>query len=154
MKIGISSTADKLESQIDPRLGRCQYFLIVDTDNNDLEVIDNQKYARGCSAGVKTARQIIAQKVNAVITGKCGPKAMQEFLTAGIDVYTGQAGTVKSVIDNHQNGKLTGAARANLVLHAGMGEHGHGHGQCTCREQNQQAGEGADNETCRANTHQ
>lgn len=153
MKICISSTDDNLESQLDLRFGRCQYFLIIDTDNNDLEVIDNQNNALGGGAGVKAARQIIDKGAEAVITGKCGPKAVQAFDTAGVVVITGQKGSVKGVVNAHLNGKLKATTGANLVLDVGMGGHGHGPGQCTCHQRSQQTGKGAGNETCRTDAH-
>ena len=36
MKIGIPASSDTLEADLDPRFGRCQYFLIVDSDSMDL----------------------------------------------------------------------------------------------------------------------
>lgn len=115
------------------------------------EVIDNRNNALGCGPGVQAAQQMIAKGVKVVITGKCGPKAVQVFSTAGVDVYTGQAGTAKSVITAHRNGKLTAKSKVNLVLPSGMGGHGHDQGQCTCHERDQQAGKGVDNGTCRTN---
>jgi predicted Fe-Mo cluster-binding NifX family protein len=37
MKIAISATAANLDADIDPRFGRCQYFLIVDPATMELE---------------------------------------------------------------------------------------------------------------------
>ena len=41
MKIAISSVGKTLDSQVDQRFGRCPYFLIVDSETLDLEVIPN-----------------------------------------------------------------------------------------------------------------
>ena len=39
MKIAISSTGKTLESEIDPKFGRCAYFLIIDVDNKKIMLI-------------------------------------------------------------------------------------------------------------------
>ena len=32
MKVAVSATGNNLEAELDPRFGRCQWFVIVDTD--------------------------------------------------------------------------------------------------------------------------
>ncbi len=46
MIIGISSTGKNLKSNIDPRLGRCSFFLIVQTNDMSFEAVknDNKNY--------------------------------------------------------------------------------------------------------------
>jgi len=41
MKIGITAKGDNLDSEVDPRFGRCKYFIIVDPDTLEFEAIEN-----------------------------------------------------------------------------------------------------------------
>ena len=41
MKIAVTSTGRELDSPVDPRFGRAAYFLVVDSENFDFEVLDN-----------------------------------------------------------------------------------------------------------------
>ena len=52
MKIAVSATGKNLDSAIDPRFGRCAYFLVVDTENMSLEVFSNESSALGGGAGI------------------------------------------------------------------------------------------------------
>jgi len=42
MKICIKSQGKDLESEIDPRFGRCKYFIFYDTDTMQYEAVENQ----------------------------------------------------------------------------------------------------------------
>ena len=42
MKIAISSTGPDLDAQVDPRFGRCEYFLIVELDDMSFEALGLQ----------------------------------------------------------------------------------------------------------------
>ena len=42
MKIAVSSQGKNLESPLDPRFGRCAYFLIVETDDMSFEAVHNE----------------------------------------------------------------------------------------------------------------
>ena len=42
MKIAISSSGENLNSQLDPRFGRCTYFLVIDPDEMTFEVFSNE----------------------------------------------------------------------------------------------------------------
>jgi len=89
MKIAISSSGKDLDAQLDPRFGRCRHFLIVDTDNMSFEVFDNENATLGGGAGVQSAQFVAAKGIKAVITGNCGPNAMQVLSAAGVQVWAG-----------------------------------------------------------------
>ncbi len=129
MKLAISSSGKDLSSQLDPRFGRCRYFLIVETDTMNFEVFDNTNAALGGGAGIQSAQLIAAKGAKALITGNCGPNAMQTLSAAGIEVYLGQAGIVQELVDTYKSGQLTPTTEANASVHAGTGGKGMGPGQ-------------------------
>ena len=63
MKIAITSSGPTLDAQLDPRFGRAQYLLIVDTDSLDLEAIENPTVATGGGAGIQTAQMVVGKGV-------------------------------------------------------------------------------------------
>ena len=104
MKVAISTRGKDLESAVHDRFGRCPYYLIVDTSTMAVEVVENVNADLAGSAGIQSASLLASKGVAAVITGNCGPKAMQVFDTASIRVVTGQQGTaaaaLKHVMEN------------------------------------------------------
>jgi len=129
MKIAISSSGQDLAAQLDPRFGRCRYFIIIETDTMSFEVFDNDNAGLGGGAGIQSAQSIAAKGAKALITGYCGPNAMQTLSAAGVQVYVGQAGSVKDLVETYQNGKLTPTTEASVAAHAGMGGVGGGQGR-------------------------
>jgi predicted Fe-Mo cluster-binding NifX family protein len=128
MKIALSSTAKDLDSAMDPRFGRCAYFLIVETDSMSFESFNNQSAALGGGAGIQSAQFIASKGVSAVITGNCGPNAMRTLSAAGINVILGQTGTVRDAVEKFKRGELSPASEANVGSHYGTGM-GSGPGQ-------------------------
>lgn len=53
MKIGITARGNNLDSEVDPRFGRCEYFIIVDPDTLEFEVIENFSMEAASGAGVR-----------------------------------------------------------------------------------------------------
>ncbi|MEJ2285823.1 MAG: NifB/NifX family molybdenum-iron cluster-binding protein [Desulfobacterales bacterium] len=133
MKIAISSSGQDLAAQLDPRFGRCRFFLIIETDTMGFEVFDNENAALGGGAGIQSAQFIAAKGAKAVITGHCGPNAIQALSAAGVGVYLGQTGTVQRLVDKFKNGWLSPTTKANASAHAGTGGKGMGPGQGTGR---------------------
>ena len=129
MKFAISASGKDLEAQLDPRFGRCRYFLIVDPGTLELEVFENENGALGGGAGIQSAQFVVSKGVEAVITGNCGPNAMQVMSAAGVSVFTGQSGTVKNLVEAYKSGRLTASTEANVAVHAGMGGKGMGSGR-------------------------
>ncbi|MFC1883786.1 NifB/NifX family molybdenum-iron cluster-binding protein [Thermodesulfobacteriota bacterium] len=121
MKVAISSNGKDLESEIDPRFGRCAYFLIVNTDNLHVEAFDNGSIAMSGGAGIQAAEFVSSKGAEAVITGNCGPNAVKALKAAGIKLFTGQTGPVRNAIDEFTKGNLERATEANVPDHYGMG---------------------------------
>lgn len=114
MKVAVSSRGQDLNSPIDPRFGRCAYFLVVDTDDMSFKVFDNQSAALGGGAGIQSAQFVVSKGARAVITGNCGPNAVKAFSAAGTDVYLGNSGTVQEAVQKLKNGRLTPAAKVDV----------------------------------------
>ena len=121
MKIGISSTGKDLDAVVDQRFGRCQYFLIVDTETMKLKSISNESTLASGGAGIQAAQIVTKEGVNSVITGNIGPNAFSILQAAGIKVYIGAEGKVKDVIEQYKQGKLIETGGANAESHAGIG---------------------------------
>lgn len=120
MKIAVSSSGKNLDSLIDPRFGRCAYFLLVETDNMSFEVFDNQSMASGGGAGIQSAQFISSKGAKAVITGNCGPNAVKTLAAAGIEVFLENTGIVREVLQKYKNKELTSTDMANASEYSGL----------------------------------
>jgi len=120
MKIAITSMGAKLEDKVDPRFGRCHYFILFDTETNKFEAVENTGAQGMGGVGIQSG-QIMADKgVKTVLTGSCGPNAFQTLQAAGIKVITGASGTVQEAIDKFKSGELKAISQANASAHSGM----------------------------------
>jgi predicted Fe-Mo cluster-binding NifX family protein len=77
MKICVSAAANSLDALIDPRFGRCPYFVIVDSENKQFEAIPNMASGAMGGAGIQAAQTIASKGVKVLITGSIGPNAFQ-----------------------------------------------------------------------------
>ena len=60
MKIAVISIGNGFDDQVDPRFGRCAYFLIVNTETMNVEPIENSSVALGGGAGIQSAQRVSA----------------------------------------------------------------------------------------------
>lgn len=106
MKICITAQGDNLDSVVDPRFGRCQYFIILDTDSLEFEAIENPNVSGMGGVGIQSAQFISEKKIKAVLTGNVGPNAFQTLKAANIEVIVGVLGIVKEAVEKYKNGEL------------------------------------------------
>lgn len=106
MKICVSSQGDNLDSQVDLRFGRCQYFLIVDTNTLDFEAVKNANVEAMGGAGIQSGQLVSEKQVKVVLTGNVGPNAFRTLQAAGIEVIVGVSGVVREAVEKYNKGEL------------------------------------------------
>ncbi len=120
MRVAVTATGPTAESNVDPRFGRCAYFILADTEKrNEIEAIANPNAQAGGGAGITSAQLVVDHDVTCVLTGNCGPKAYRVLAEADVDVIVGCTGTVKETLEKYRNGELSVAERPNVDSHFG-----------------------------------
>lgn len=120
MKITITSEGQDLTARVDPRFGRCKYFLIFDTDSGNFESLENPHAQNSGGAGIQAGQLIVSKSVQVILTGNMGPNAFEVIQSAGIKVITGISGKVSDVLKEYKNGNLVPVNHPNAASKSGM----------------------------------
>jgi predicted Fe-Mo cluster-binding NifX family protein len=120
LKVCITATGRDLNTQIDPRFGRAQNFLIVDANTMECEPIENPAITAGGGAGIQAAQLVANKGAEAVLTGHVGPNAFNTLQAAGIKIYVGITGTAKEAIEKFNSKQLQPITAPSVGAHFGM----------------------------------
>jgi predicted Fe-Mo cluster-binding NifX family protein len=120
VKIAITSQGDNLEAQVDPRFGRCAYFIILDPETEEMEAVLNSAVDAMGGAGPRSAQTISDKGAEAVITGNVGPNAFQTLKAANIKIYQGASGTVKETLAKYKRGEMKELSNSSVPGHFGL----------------------------------
>lgn len=129
MKICVTAMENNLDANVDPRFGRCKYFLIIDTDSMNVNPISNESMMASGGAGIQAAQMVAKTGVDTVITGNVGPNAFQTLKSAGIKIITGVNGNIKDVVDKFNKGELKEIDSPSVGSHFGMDSPGRVYGR-------------------------
>jgi len=121
MKVAVTASAPSLDTTVDPRFGRCAYFVVVDPETMQFEGLENVNAGSPQGAGIATAQMIAGKGVEAVLTGNCGPNAYQALEAAGVKVVTGVTGTIREAVEGYRSGRYQPTSQPNVASHYGMG---------------------------------
>jgi predicted Fe-Mo cluster-binding NifX family protein len=124
MKVFLTSTGLTLDSNVDPRFGRCAYFIIYDTSNDTFEYYANEGRDAFGGAGIRTAQMIVEKGAEAVVSGNIGPnsfKVLQSAPNGPLKIYSGVSGTVRNVINQLKNNELKPVSVSDVQSHYGIG---------------------------------
>lgn len=83
MKIAITSEGQTLDAAVDPRFGRCGYFLIIDTDTDKVEALQNPGAQQTGGAGIQAGQLMASRGVEVVLTGNMGRTLSRLFSRQG-----------------------------------------------------------------------
>jgi len=119
MKICVTAEENNLDSQVDSRFGRCQYFIIFDLETSEFEAIDNPDINGMGGVGIKAGQLMAEKSVEAVLTGNVGPNAFRTLQAAGIKVITGVSGTVKKAVEKYRAGGFKSNQGPSVDSHFG-----------------------------------
>ncbi len=122
MKICITSEGKTLDSKVDSRFGRCQYFVLVNPDTLEFEAIENSNINQAGGTGIQSGQLMASKGIKAVLTGNVGPNAFQTLNAGGIDIYTGVSGSVKEAIEAYKSGKLKKTESPSVGSKFGVGK--------------------------------
>jgi len=120
MKICVTAQGKTLDDQVDPRFGRCQFFIVVDTDTLDFEAVENQSTQFSGGAGIQSGQLMASKGVKAVLTGNVGPNAFQTLTAGGIKIYTGLSGKIRDAVEKYKGGSLKPTENPNVGSKFGM----------------------------------
>lgn len=128
MKICVTSTGPTMDSPVDPRFGRCQHFVIVDSETMEHEAMPNPSIGASGGAGIQAAQTVAGKGVGAVVTGNLGPNAVQTLAASGIQMVTGASGTVRDAVEQYRSGRLQQTESPTVPEYSGLGGAGAGAG--------------------------
>jgi predicted Fe-Mo cluster-binding NifX family protein len=120
MKICLTSQGDSLESQLDPRFGRSAFFIFVDSETEEFEVIENTQVQATGGAGIQAGMTIVEKGAKVLLTGNVGPNAYQTLQAGGVEIFTGASGSVKEVLEKYQQGAFKSTGEPNVESHFGL----------------------------------
>ncbi|MDI9396133.1 MAG: NifB/NifX family molybdenum-iron cluster-binding protein [Euryarchaeota archaeon] len=106
MKICISASGKELDSEVDPKFGRCNYFVLIDPDTGAVTSIKNPGSEASSGAGIRAAEAIVRAGAEILLTGSVGPNSFSVLSEAGIEIYSGIRGTVDFALEEYKSGKL------------------------------------------------
>lgn len=106
MKIAFPSEISKgLESPVFNHFGSANFFILVDSENDEFETVLNQDldHQHGKCQPLKA---LGGKNVDAVVVGGIGGTAMTKLKKSGAVIYKAVAGTVKENLELLKSGKL------------------------------------------------
>ena len=118
MKILITAKGKQISDEVDPRFGRAKFFVLVDTDTNEVTAHDNSQNLNAAQgAGIQAAQSVTQLGAEAVISGNVGPNAFQTLNADGIKMYLCPQATVEEAVRKFKAGELKEVASANVQGH-------------------------------------
>lgn len=129
MKVVVSTSGTDLSSQVEPRFGRCRYYIVVDTETMAFEVVPNAAVGSAHGAGIQAAQLVASKGVKAVLTGNVGPNAYSALSASSIKVVSGVTGTVRDAVERFKRGELQATRGPTVGSHFGTGGRGGGRGR-------------------------
>ena len=107
MNIAVSSQGGSINSMVEERFGRSEYFVIVDSETMRFSLVKNPNVTAMGGAGPQTADLISKAGADIVLTGGVGPNAKKALDELGMKVFQGFNSdlTVKEAVQKHLNTK-------------------------------------------------
>ena len=122
MKIAICAQNNQgLNSEVDQRFGRAEFYVIFDTENEQTTVLENSAKNEAAGAGGKSVSLLHKAGVDVLIVPELGPKAIKAINAFELDAYQiGEGKIVQEVLDAQLAGELQKIETASVKIHNGL----------------------------------
>ena len=107
MKLAITSTGNTVQSKIDPRFGRCSFFVIYDTTTGNTDYLPNPNKEAKEGVGPASVKLITERGITKIISGEFGIKIKPLLDELGIQmiVIKDREFTIQHIINLVNNKK-------------------------------------------------
>lgn len=106
MKIAIPADEKKIDIEVCVSFGRAPYFVIYDSETEEVSYIENTAANAKGGAGIKAAQLIVDSGAKILLTPRCGENAADVIENAEIKIFRTKKGTISENIQNYKNGLL------------------------------------------------
>lgn len=120
MKIAFCLKTDNIDSELDNRFGRAEYYGIVDSETGKaVEVFENTAKQEPSGAGASAVQLLVNKGAEAVIAPEFGPKAFDALNRFSVKLFKqGDHKKITAALEAWKDGKLdTPAAPGRGGLH-------------------------------------
>ena len=106
MKLCITAAGNDISAATDAAFGRAPWFVLVDTESGITQGIENVSAQAAQGAGIAAAQAMTEHGVDAVLTGRLGPKARSALEASGVGMYEGLGrSTVAEALEQFRAGQ-------------------------------------------------
>lgn len=107
MKIAIPVDENKAETSVCVSFGRAPYFMLYNTDSNQMDYIINTATEAQGGAGLKAAQLLVDNGVDILLTVRCGQNAADVLKAADVKIYKTEYSGLNENFAAFREGKLT-----------------------------------------------
>lgn len=106
-RIAVAINSSEFISSLSDVFGRCAYFLIYDSKTNENETTPNPFAMELGGAGIQTARMLIENNIDIVITKQIGQNPLRLLHSTNIKVYKSDNLTAEEALRSFFENKLS-----------------------------------------------
>jgi len=107
MKVAVSATGTTLDAAVHGLFGRCDFLLVIDTEDGTVKTMKNDFADAAAGAGTGCAQAVIREGAQSVVSGQFGPNAYEVLRSAGVAMYCAPQGlAVREALEKLQAGAL------------------------------------------------
>ena len=120
MIIGIPVDKGSMDGNISDHFGRTEFFLVINTEDNEAKFIENEAINAQGGAGIIAAQVLVDNNIDSLISPRLGQNAFEVISGADITIYESNGTSIDENIKALKEGKLSPLND----IHEGF--HGHG----------------------------
>ncbi len=109
MRVCITSSGSNLDSFVDPRFGRCLYFIFVDSKEPEkFESVKNTGINAMRGAGIQAAQTVVDRGAEVVISGNFGPNAFGVLSASRVKIFQAMpSAKIRDALNAFKQGQLS-----------------------------------------------